>query len=386
MKNLITTEVTKGSSKLSKNNSVVPFLDLLSSNRELKAEIEAAVERVVESGFYLLGKELDSFESEFAQYVAVKHCVGVGSGLDALHLALRAFGVGPGDEVLVPSNTYIATWLAVTYAGARPIPVEPDERTYNLDAKRIEAAITSRTKAVVPVHLYGQPADMDPIVEIAQKYKLWVLEDAAQAHGARYRGKRVGGIGDAAAWSFYPGKNLGALGDGGAVTTNNHDVAERIRALRNYGSKVKYYNEFKGFNSRLDEIQAAILRVKLKHLEEWNCRRRKIAALYMRELKDLDLLLPFNPDWAESVFHLFVVRNSRRDTFRKHLESVGVETLIHYPVPPHLQCAYKDLGMKSGDFPISERIHEQILSLPIGPHLTESQAEYVIKAAKDFAQ
>jgi len=312
--------------------------------------------------------------------------VGVGNGLDALHLALRALGVGQGDEVLVPSNTYIATWLAVSYAGAVPVPVEPDERTYNIDPEKLEAAITDRTRAIIPVHLYGQPADMDPILEVARKHNLWVLEDAAQAHGACYKGKRVGGLGDIAGWSFYPGKNLGAFGDGGAVTTNNDELADRVRVLRNYGSRTKYFNEVRGFNSRLDEIQAAVLRVKLKHLDEWNRRRRHIAELYRRELEGCDLILPYVPEWAEPAYHLFVVRSGQRDALQQYLETQGIGTLIHYPVPPHLQQAYCEIGLAAGTLPISERIHQEVLSLPIGPHVTEAQVETVTRAVCEFCQ
>jgi dTDP-4-amino-4,6-dideoxygalactose transaminase len=386
MTNPITTETTRNSGLSSKSSVRVPFLDLRASTRELKGEIDVAVARVLDSGFYLLGEELEAFEREFAGYLGVKHCVGVGNGLEALHLSLRALGVQPGDDVLVPSNTYIATWLAVTYAGARPVPVEPDERTYNIDADNIESAITKRTKGIIPVHLYGQPANMDRILQIARKHNLWVLEDAAQAHGARYKRKRVGGFGDAAGWSFYPGKNLGALGDGGAVTTNSDDLADKVRVLRNYGSRVKYFNEAKGFNSRLDEVQAAVLRVKLKRLDEWNARRHSLAALYMQKLKDVGLVLPFVPGWAEPVSHLFVVRSKQRDALRQHLENAGIGTLIHYPVPPHLQEAYRELGVPVGSQPVSERIHQEVLSLPIGPHLSESQAEAVIQAVREFAK
>jgi len=386
MTNPTTTGSTSSSEPTSKGSVRVPFLDLRAAYLELRQEIDEAVGRVLESGWYLLGQEADAFEKEFASYLGVECCVGVGNGLDALHLALRALGVVAGDEVLVPSNTYVATWLAVSYAGARPVPVEPDERTYNIDPERIERAITERTKGVIAVHLYGQPADMDPIREIAKAHKLWVLEDAAQAHGARYKGKRVGGLGDVAGWSFYPGKNLGAFGDAGAVTTNNRDLAERIRALRNYGSRVKYFNEVKGFNSRLDEIQAASLRVKLRHLDDWNARRRRLAASYMSKLENVNLMLPFVPDWAEPVFHLFVVRSKQRDELRRHLEDAGIGTLIHYPVPPHLQQAYSDLGLVAGDLPVSERIHKEVLSLPIGPHLSESQAKTVVQALRDFSR
>ena len=386
MTNPIITETTKNSEQLSKRSSQVPFLDLRAAYEELKAEVDDAVSRVLGSGYYLLGKELEAFEKEFAEYLDVRHCVAVGSGLDALHLALRALEVGQGEEVLVPSNTYIATWLAVSYAGAVPVPVEPDERTYNIDPGKLEAAITDRTRGIIPVHLYGQPADMDPILEVARKHNLWVLEDAAQAHGASYKGKRVGGLGDIAGWSFYPGKNLGAFGDGGAVTTNNGEFADRVRVLRNYGSRTKYFNEVRGFNSRLDEIQAAVLRVKLKHLDGWNRRRLQIAELYRRELEGCDLILPYVPEWAEPAYHLFVVRSGQRDALQQYLETQGIGTLIHYPVPPHLQQAYCEIGLAAGTLPISERIHREVLSLPIGPHVTEAQVETVTRAVCQFCQ
>lgn len=386
MTNPITTEITRNSERPSRKSSQVPFLDLRAAYLELQEQIDEVVARVLGSGSYLLGKELDAFEAEFAEYLNVKHCVGVGNGLDALHLALTALGVGQGDEVLVPSNTYIATWLAVSYAGGVPVPVEPDERTYNINPDRVEAAITNRTRAIIPVHLYGQPADMDPILEIARRHRLWVLDDAAQAHGACYKGARVGGLADITGWSFYPGKNLGAFGDGGAVTTNNEELADRIRALRNYGSRTKYFNEVQGFNSRLDEMQAAVLRIKLRHLDEWNERRIRIAALYARELKDSGLILPYVPEWAEPVYHLFVVRSKQRDALQQHLKTRGIGTLIHYPVPPHLQQAYQGLGLGEGSQPISERIHQQVLSLPMGPHLNETQAAAVIQAIREFAQ
>lgn len=363
---------------------LVPFLDLRAAYLELKEEIDATVARVLCSGQYLLGKELEAFEREFAEYAGTKYCVGVGSGLDALHLAIRAMGGGAGDEVIVPSNTYIATWLAVSYAGATVVPVEPDERTYNLDASKLESAITKRTKGILPVHLYGQPADMDRIVKVAHQYNLWVLEDAAQAHGACYMGRRVGSLGSAAAWSFYPGKNLGAFSDAGAVTTNDGEVAERVRILRNYGSRVKYVNEVQGFNSRLDEVQAAVLRIKLRYLDEWNERRRQIAAWYMQQLKDAEVILPHVPDWAEPVYHLFVVRSKRRDALQQHLKHSGVDILIHYPVPPHLQPAYQQMAVPAGGLPIAEGIHREVLSLPIGPHLTQSQASRVIEAVHGF--
>lgn len=359
----------------------VPFLDLRAPYLDLREELDAAYARVMESGWYILGKEVEAFEHEFAEYCQVKHCIGVGNGLDALHLILRASGIGPGDEVIVPSNTYIATWLAVTYAGAKPVPVEPDERTYNIDPSRIESAITDRTKAIMPVHLYGQPADMDSINEIARRYNLKVFEDAAQAHGAKYKGRRAGGLGDAAGFSFYPGKNLGAFGDGGAVTTNDSELAERIAELRNYGSKVKYHNEIPGFNSRLDELQAAFLRVKLTRLDEWNNRRRTVAEHYLRELSSQEqLVLPYVPAWVDPVWHLFVLRHAQREALQKRLNNAGVGTMIHYPIPPHLQKAYSELGYNGGAFSIAEKIHKEVLSLPIGPHIDKIDALLVINA------
>lgn len=359
-----------------------PFLDIQAAYLELKRELDEATSRVLSGGWYLLGKEIEAFEQEFAQYTDARHCIGVGNGLDALHLSLRAMGVGEGDEVIVPSNTYIATWLAVSYAGATPVPVEPDERTYNIDPARIEAAITRRTKVILPVHLYGQPADLDPINDIARTHGLTVLDDAAQAHGALYCCKRVGGLADMTAWSFYPGKNLGAFGDAGAITTNSDELAAQARMLRNYGSRAKYVHELKGFNSRMDEIQAAILRVKLAYLDEWNNRRRSIAAFYMQALAQTDLTLPFVPKWAAPVWHLFVVRSKRRDALRQALAKEGIDTIIHYPTPPHLQGAYSELGLDRGSLPVSEMIHDEVLSLPIGPHMTQEQAQGVVEAIK----
>lgn len=360
----------------------VPFLDLKAAYSELQPEIDAAIKRVLDSGWYVLGEEVDAFEREYAIFCEAKHCVGMANGLDALHLALLALGVGAGDEVIVPSNTYIATWLAVSQCGATPIPVEPDIATYNIDPARIEAAITPRTKVILPVHLYGQPADMDPILTIARKHGLKVLEDGAQAHGARYKGQRLGAHGDVVAWSFYPGKNLGAFGDGGAITTDDAEIAERIRVLRNYGSRVKYVNDVRGFNSRLDPIQAAALRVKLKVLDSWNARRAIIAGHYQTGLANVGLTLPFVPECAEPVWHLYVVQHAQRDTLHKSLTERGIGTMIHYPIPPHLQLAYVDLGYKLGDFPIAERIHQQVLSLPMGPTMSERDAQQVVDAVK----
>lgn len=357
----------------------VPFLDFGGPYEELKGELDEAYARFMRSAWYILGKEVEAFEQEFAAYCGVKHCIGVGNGLEALHLVLRAWGIGEGDEVIVPSNTYIASWLAVSYADAMPVPVEPDPRTFNLDPARIEAAITPRTRAIMPVHLYGQPADMDPILEIARRHGLKVLEDNAQAQGALYKNRRTGGLGDAAGNSFYPGKNLGAFGDAGAVTTNDGELADRIRTLRNYGSKKKYYNEIKGYNSRLDEMQAALLRVKLRKLDEWNDRRRAIAGRYQQEFAGVpSLTLPFVPAWANPVWHLYVVRHPQRDQFQQKLSTAGIGTLIHYPVPPHLSGAYADGNFAPGAFPRAEQLAQSVLSLPIGPHLTPEQAARVI--------
>ncbi|HKY26619.1 MAG TPA: DegT/DnrJ/EryC1/StrS family aminotransferase [Pyrinomonadaceae bacterium] len=355
----------------------IPFLDLTAIHAELKEEFEAACRRVLESGWFILGPEVEAFEAEFASYCGAKHCVGVGNGLDALHLILRALEIGEGDEVIVPANTYIATWLAVSYAGATLVPVEPDQRTYNINPARIEAAVTPRTRAIIPVHLYGQPAEMDAINEIAGRHGIKVIEDAAQAQGARYRGRMTGALSDAAGFSFYPGKNLGALGDAGAITTNDDELAERVRLLRNYGSQMKYYSELKGFNSRLDELQAALLRVKLRKLDEWNDRRRAKARFYLQTLQDADLTLPFVPRHVEPIWHQFVIRHAQRDELQKHLSAAGVGTLIHYPVPPHMQNAYAELGLSAGSFPISEAIASEILSLPISPHLSDEDAAYV---------
>jgi len=363
----------------------IPFLDLGAAYRELQSEIDIAVARSMASGYYIGGPEVESFEEDFAQYCGATHAMGVANGLDALHLALRAMDVGPGDEVIVPSNTYIATWLAVSQCGATPVPVEPDARTYNIDPSLIEAAISPRTKVILPVHLYGQPADMDPILAIARKHGLRVLEDGAQAHGARYKGKRLGAHGDAVAWSFYPGKNLGAMGDGGAVTTNDAQLADRIRVLRNYGSRVKYVNEVQGYNSRLDPLQAAILRVKLAHLNEWNARRSAIAALYQTGLLGCGLTLPHVPDWAEPAWHLYVVQHPQRDAFIKQMGVAGVGVLIHYPIPPHLQQAYAASGYEQGQFPLAEAVANRCLSLPIGPHLTEENSTMVISTLKAIA-
>lgn len=359
----------------------VPFLDLRAAYQELKSEIDVAVGRVLDSGWYILGPEVEAFEQEFAAYVDATQAIGVADGLDALQLVLKAMDVGPGDEVIVPTNTYIATWLAVSQCGATVVPVEPLDATFNIDPEAVEAAITPRTKVILPVHLYGQPADLDPLLRIARTHGLRLLEDAAQAHGARYKGRRIGGHGDAVAWSFYPGKNLGALGDGGAVTTNDPELADRIRVLRNYGSRTKYVNEVKGVNSRLDPLQAAVLRVKLKHLDCWNERRRDLAAEYQRLLAGSGLRLPESPAFAESVWHLYVVRTPVRDALQQALQERGVSTLIHYPIPPHRQRAYRE--GPAGSYPLAEAMAQQVLSLPIGPQLDPSALRAVAEAVHD---
>jgi dTDP-4-amino-4,6-dideoxygalactose transaminase len=356
----------------------VPFLDLLPSYEELAAELDAAARRVLGSGWYVLGPEVEAFERAFADHAGTRHCVGVGSGLDALHLALLALGVGPGDEVLVPSNTYIATWLAVSRAGAVPVPVEPDPATGNIDPARLEAARTPRTRAVLPVHLYGLPADMDAIGAFAARHGLPVLEDAAQAHGAALHGRRAGALGTAAAWSFYPTKNLGAIGDGGAVTTDDDDLAERLRSLRNYGSRRKYVNDERGFNSRLDELQAALLAVKLAHLDAWNARRAAIAGRYLAGLTGVRL--PVVPAGAVHAWHVFAVHTPARDDLAGHLARRGVGTLMHYPTPPHLSGAYRDMGLRPGDLPVAERLARETLSLPMGPQLGDADVERVLEA------
>jgi dTDP-4-amino-4,6-dideoxygalactose transaminase len=364
---------------------IIPFLDLKTINLRQRDEFHHALEKVLNSGWLILGEECKEFEQEFAAYCGVKHCIGVGNGLEALHLVLRAWNIGLGDEVIVPSNTYIATWLAVTYTGATPVPVEPDLQTYNLDPKLLEAAITPRTKAIIPVHLYGQVADMSALSATAQKHGIKLLEDAAQSHGAEYMGKKAGAFGDAAGFSFYPGKNLGALGDGGAITTNDSALAEKLRTLRNYGSQLKYHNEIVGFNSRLDELQAAFLRVKLRLLDADNIHRSEIAEIYQSELSGIiELTLPSISRDSKSAWHLYAIRHPQRDRLAEHLTKHGIATMIHYPIPPHLQPAYSSLGKKRGDFPIAEQIHSEILSLPIGPTMPMEYAKKVVASIRQF--
>lgn len=360
----------------------IPFLDLGAINQVIRPLLDEAYTRVMDSGWYIMGPELNAFEQEFAKYSDVKHCIGVGNGLEALHLLLQAYGIGPGDEVIVPSNTFIATWLAVSQCGATPVAVEPDMNTHNIDATLIEKAITKKTKAIMPVHLYGQPADMDEIKKIAEQYNLIVIEDAAQSQGALYKGKKAGSLGNAAATSFYPGKNLGALGDGGAVLTNNDEIADKVKQLRNYGSKIKYHHTYAGSNSRLDEMQAAFLRAKLSVLDDWNNKRRAVANTYSKLLKNSNFIVPFVPDFTDPVWHLYVIRSSKRDELKSYLQSNGIETVIHYPIPPHKQLCYDSYNKLS--LPIAEQIANEVLSLPISSVMTTTDIEYVVNCLVNF--
>ena len=362
---------------------MIPFLELKSTYLELKEEMDAAYQRVMNSGWYLLGEETEAFECEFAAYVGTKHCVTVGNGLDALRILLEAHGVGPGDEVIVPAHTFIATWLAVSQCGAVPVGVDVCEDTANIDATLLEGALTNRTKAIIPVHLYGQTADMDPILAFAAHHGLVVIEDAAQAHGARYKGQICGTLGHSAAFSFYPGKNLGAFADGGAITTDDDEVARKARMLRNYGSEKRYYHDVPGINSRLDELQAAFLRVKLRHLDEWNARRSAIAEQYISQLSTFNFqLLPAVPNWASPVWHLFVIRHPNRDLLQKHLQDNGIQTIIHYPIPPHQSRAYQSLARHK--FPVAQALSGQVLSLPIGPHISIGEINACVMAIHRF--
>jgi dTDP-4-amino-4,6-dideoxygalactose transaminase len=366
----------------------VPFVDLQAQYRAIKAEVDAAVQRVLDTSAFILGREVEAFERDFADYVGARECVGVSNGTAALHLALMACGVGAGQEVIVPANTFFATAEAVSAAGATPVFADCDPVTYNLDPAKLEAAVTERTRAVIPVHLYGQPADLDAVDEVAKRHDLIVIEDAAQAHGARYRGRRVGALARAGCFSFYPGKNLGAYGEGGAVTTDDPEVARRVRLLRDHGSERKYHHEVVGYNLRLEGIQGAVLSVKLKHLDGWNELRRRHAARYRELLGPLEeagaLSLPREAAYAEHVYHLFVVQTSARDALQRFLAAANVHTGIHYPVPAHLQPAYAALGHKEGDFPESERQARRVLSLPMFAELTERQLRYVAHAVEDF--
>lgn len=356
----------------------IPFVSFLPLERKLDKELREAFERVYTRSWYIEGIEDQNFEKAFAEYCNVKYCVGTGNGLDALMLALKSLGVGVGDEVIVPSNTYIATALAVTYVGATPVFVEPDIRTYNIDPRLIEEKITSQTRAIMPVHLYGQPCDMDPIIEIARKYNLYVIEDCAQAHGATYKGKKIGSFGDAAGFSFYPGKNLGALGDAGAAVSNDAKIASKLRALGNYGSDYKYHHIYKGNNSRLDEIQAAFLSAKLPYLDEINDQRRKIAKKYLEGINNPQIILPYIIDGVEPVWHIFAIRCEERDDLEKYLNDNGIGTNKHYPIPMHMQECYKDLGIKEGELPVAEKISRTELSIPMYYGMSDEEVDYVI--------
>lgn len=363
----------------------VPFVSFLPMERELDSQLRAAFDRVFTRSWYIEGAEDAAFEKAFAEFCGVRGCVGVGNGLDALFLVLKAWDIGEGDEVIVPSNTYIATALAVTYVGAKPVFVEPDIRTFNIDPDRIEEAINERTKAIIPVHLYGQPCDMEPIMAMAKKHGLYVLEDCAQAHGATYKGQRIGSFGDAGGFSFYPGKNLGALGDAGAVVCNDEALLEKVRALGNYGSDYKYHHIYKGNNSRLDEMQAAFLAAKLPHLERMNAERRRIAGMYLQGIRNPEIILPYVREDVVPVWHIFGIRCDRRAELEKFLNDAGIGTNKHYPIPMHLQPCYQSLGFHQGDFPIAEKISATELSLPMYYGMTDNEVDYVIETINQFA-
>jgi dTDP-4-amino-4,6-dideoxygalactose transaminase len=362
--------------------SLIPFLDLKKINKRHENEFNNVFNKFLDSGWYILGKDVENFEKEFADYCGVKHCIGVANGLDALTLIIKAYGFGIGDEIIVPSNTYIASILAISANGATPVIVEPDINTYNIDFNKIEEKITSKTKAILPVHLYGQAVNMEKIYELAKKYDLKIIEDSAQAHGASFKGKRVGNLGNASGFSFYPGKNLGALGDGGAITTNDDELAEKIKALRNYGSEVKYKNMYKGFNSRLDELQAAFLRTKLPMLDKDNQRRRNIAKFYIENIKNPNIILPNSNDDLSHVWHLFIVRTAKRERLQSYMTENKIQTMIHYPIPPHKQLAYKE--WKHLSLPISEKIHEEVLSLPLSPVMSDAEVCKVVEVINKY--
>lgn len=364
----------------------IPFVSFKPMERELDKELRNAFERVYMRSWYIEGVEDENFEKAFAEYCGVNYCVGTGNGLDALMLALKALEIGAGDEVIVPSNTYIATALAVTYVGATPVFVEPDIRTYDIDPKLIEEKITKKTKAIMPVHLYGQPCDMDAIAAIAEKYNLYIVEDCAQAHGATYKGKRIGSFGDAAGFSFYPGKNLGALGDAGAAVSNKKSIADKIRALGNYGSDYKYHHIYKGNNSRLDEMQAAFLSAKLPHLDKINEERRRIAEKYLEKIDNPKIILPYVIDGVEPVWHIFAIRCNVREALEKHLNDNGIGTNKHYPIPMHMQKCYEDLGIREGELPIAEEISKTELSIPMYYGMTEEEVDYVIDKINEFSE
>lgn len=363
----------------------IPFVELVSMHSEIRAQLDEAYKRVIDNSNFIHGAECQKFEKEYAEYCGCKYCIGVATGLDAILIILKAMEIGNGDEVIVPSNTFIATALAVSYTGATPVFVEPRIESYNIDGARIEEKITKKTKAIIAVHLQGRPADMDIINEIAKTYHLKVIEDAAQAHGAKYKGKRVGALSDASAFSFYPGKNLGALGDAGCITTNSLEIAEKVRALGNYGADYKYHHIYKGTNSRLDEIQAAFLRVKLPNLDRWNVERRKIAEHYLKEINNPNIIMPLpSDDTYEHIYHVFVVRCNKRDALETYLKKKGIECVKHYPIPIHLQQAYKDLNLQEGALPIAEEISKTVLSLPIYYGIAAEEVDYIVKCVNDF--
>lgn len=362
----------------------INFVDIQKQYKLHKKEFNVAIQQVLDRGDFILGQDVELFEKEFAEFCDSKYCIGVASGTDALFLILKALDIGPGDEVITVANTFIATVLTISMAGAKPVLVDMDSQTYNIDVNEIEKAITGKTKAIIPVHLYGQPADMAKINAIAKKHKLVVIEDACQAHGSLYKGKKAGSLGRVAAFSFYPGKNLGAYGDGGAITTSDKELANRIRMLRNYGQIRKYHHVMKGFNSRLDTMQAAVLRVKLKYLDKWNKRRQEIASRYTNGLKNLNVTLPTVSKSAESVFHIYLIQVADRDNLIKHLANHGITALIHYPVPIHMQPAYQELKYKKGDFPNTEAYANKIVSLPMYPEMTNGEVDFVVDSIKEF--
>lgn len=363
----------------------IPFASFKPMHDEIRRDLDKAYERVLDNSYFIQGKECELFEEEFAKYCGAKYCIGVANGLDALILILKALGISANDEVIVPSNTYIATALAVSYVGATPVFVEPNIDTYNIDVTRIEDSITAKTKAIMPVHLQGRPADMDAINEIARKHNLFVIEDAAQAHGTKYKGIKVGALSDASGFSFYPGKNLGAFGDGGCVVTNNKEIADKVRALGNYGSDYKYHHIYKGTNSRLDELQSAFLRCKLTQLDKWNNDRKRIATKYFNEIKNPIIILPLKPnDEFDHIYHVFVIRCDRRDELERYLNDLGITTVKHYPIPMHLQEAYKDLNIKEGELPIAEEISKTVLSIPMYYGMTDEEIKYVVDALNNF--
>jgi dTDP-4-amino-4,6-dideoxygalactose transaminase len=364
----------------------VPFVDLAAQYQAIKPEVHEAISEVLQNTDYILGRAVDYFEQEFAAYCETQFAIGVDSGMSALELILRGYGIGPGDEVITVANTFVASALSISHVGATPVLVDTDPQTYTIDVAQIEQAITPRTKAIMPVHLYGQPADMDAIMALAERHGLVVVEDACQAHGARYRNRRVGGLGHAGAFSFYPAKNLGAYGDGGMIVTNDVQLAEMVRRLRNYGQREKYHHELKGYNRRLDTLQATVLRVKLPHMDAWNAARRDHARLYNELLAGSPAVTPCEADYAESVYHLYVVRVERREALQAYLREHGIATGIHYPVPVHMQEAYRDLGYQRGAFPVTERYAEQILSLPMYAELTPDQIAHVATTLRAFVE